>query len=171
MKFQKGHKKVGGFVKGDKHSLVTKLKMSLAKKGRPAHNKGIPASLESKIKNRIAHLGRPSPRKYSNTSIERKVEAELVKNNILYAKQAVLLGISRVDFFLPEYNTVIECDGCHWHGCPECDVSPKEWQVNKVRDKTIAQKYADLGFNFLRIWEHDIDNEKILKEEIEYIVK
>ena len=38
--FKKGHKKLGGIMKGDKMSEESKLKMSIAKLGKPSHRKG-----------------------------------------------------------------------------------------------------------------------------------
>ena len=43
---------------GKKHSKETRLKMSLAKKGKPAHNKGQKMKEESKRKMSLSHLGK-----------------------------------------------------------------------------------------------------------------
>lgn len=52
-----------------------------------------------------------------DTSIERLVENQLLFNNILYIKQfAYEFGVA--DFWLPEYNIIIECDGDYWHSLP-----------------------------------------------------
>jgi len=50
------------------------------------------------------------------------------------------------DFFLPDFNIVIECDGEYWHG----RVSQKR------RDHIKNQLYKSLGFHVIRLKEKDI---------------
>lgn len=60
--FQKGHKKGGGTCKGDKMSAASRLKMSLAKRGKPSNAKGSHhiASEEARRKMSEAHKGAKS---------------------------------------------------------------------------------------------------------------
>jgi len=54
----------------------------------------------------------------ADTKIERLVENELLFNDLLYIKQhPYKLGIA--DFWLPEINTIIMCDGDYWHHYPK----------------------------------------------------
>jgi very-short-patch-repair endonuclease len=56
--------------------------------------------------------------KKHDTDIERLIENELIRRNIPYTKQVPLLGITLVDFLLPN-DTVIYADGEFWHDKPE----------------------------------------------------
>lgn len=54
-------------------------------------------------------------------------------------------------------------DGCFWHGCPSHGTSPRSnsewWQqklsANRARDRSTEALLADLGWSFLRFWEHE----------------
>jgi DNA mismatch endonuclease (patch repair protein) len=53
--------------------------------------------------------------------------------------------------------TVIECDGCYWHGCPVCNLKKyngieERKRIDKKRTKELEKK----GFRVIRIWEHEI---------------
>ena len=85
--------------------------------------------------------------KIKDTIIELKVEAELQKRGINYQKQVRLCKGAVVDFYLPEYKMVIECDGDYWHnriGCKEKD---------EQRDKILTLN----GFDVHHFWEHEIN--------------
>lgn len=56
--------------------------------------------------------------KNKGTNIERATEAELIKRKWEYQSQVALCNIAVVDFFLPNINTVIFCDGDYWHSLP-----------------------------------------------------
>lgn len=52
-----------------------------------------------------------------DTDIERLIENQLLFQDIIYVKQLPYkYGIA--DFWLPETNTIIECDGDYWHDLP-----------------------------------------------------
>jgi G:T-mismatch repair DNA endonuclease (very short patch repair protein) len=53
--------------------------------------------------------------RHKDTKIELKVEKELKRRNINYQKQISLYPRAMVDFYLPEYRIVIQCDGDYWH--------------------------------------------------------
>jgi len=53
-----------------------------------------------------------------NTSIEIIIKSVLDSLNILYEQQYIIKGFV-VDFYLPDYNLLIECDGDYWHSRPE----------------------------------------------------
>ena len=65
------------------------------------------------------------------------------------------------DFYLPEFNVLIEIDGDFWHcnpntkyAIPEC----KTQELNIENDK-IKNKWAfDNNYKLLRFWEYDINN-------------
>ena len=56
-------------------------------------------------------------RKQHETDIEEIMKNCLIKNNIEFVKQYPIrckYGYI-VDFFIPEKNLIVECDGEHWH--------------------------------------------------------
>lgn len=84
------------------------------------------------------------------------------------------------DIVLPKYKTVIEVQGCYWHGHQNCRYShlPKSntefWKekigANVKRDKENLKKLKELGWNVIVIWEcelkpkvfHQILNDNLL---------
>ena len=65
------------------------------------------------------------------------------------------------DFYLPEYETLVEVDGDYWH------CNPRKYPrgpINEVQKKNIRNdRYKDSlakvwGFRLLRVWEYDIKN-------------
>ena len=118
--FQKGS--TNGFGKGDKHRE------------------------ESKQKNREWHIKHPN-RKYKDTKIELLIEEELKRRSINYQKQTPLCKIALVDFYLPEYRIVIQCDGDYWHS----------FAKQKEKDEKQEKILTFNGFNVYRFWEHEIN--------------
>lgn len=60
------------------------------------------------------------------------------------------------DFFLPELNIVVECDGIYWHHYPYLR------EVDKIR----TREMEECGIVVLRIWEHEavvLDSTTLLK--------
>ena len=91
-------------------------------------------------------INNPS-RVFKDTSIELKVEAELKRRNINYQKQVPLCKVAIVDFYLPEYRIVIQCDGDYWHNLPNV----------KERDEKQDRVLSFNGFNVYRFWEYEIN--------------
>jgi len=85
-----------------------------------------------------------------NTSIERAIKSVLDYLNITYEEQYIVSGFV-VDFYLPDYNLLIECDGDYWHNRPE--------QIK--RDNIRNAVFKKLGYNLLRLWEHDIKQDAL----------
>ena len=147
--FKKGHKpvwskksrlKLGNTIRGRKDSLeVRKLKSESAKKIKHKPQQGF-------------QKGHKLYTKYRETSIEIKVEQELIKRGINYQKQVPLCNIAVVDFYLPEYRIVIQCDGDYWHNLPG----------RQDRDRQQDAVLTFNGFNVCRFWEHEI-NESVEK--------
>lgn len=65
--------------------------------------------------------------------------------------------------------TLLFADGCFWHGCPTHFKMPKSntdfWrrkiEKNRARDGEVNEKLRAMGFDVLRIWEHEIKGNKI----------
>jgi len=55
--------------------------------------------------------------------------------------------VAIVDFYLPEYRIVIECDGDYWHNLPGTR------EKDEMKDKVLIFN----GFNVYRFWEHEIN--------------
>jgi len=147
-------KRMGHDSKGEKNGMFSKH-----------HTK------ESKEKNRLKHINKKSTektkrklkewainhpnRKFSNTKIEQKIAIELTKRGIYFQQNVGLCNVANVDFYLPEYRIVIECDGCYYHNClihyPEYHKDTGEADERKTKILTYN------GFNVYRFWEHDIN--------------
>jgi len=112
------------------------------------------------------------------TNIELLMYKGLIKNNYKVIQQYHIKSIGVVDFYLPKFNTVIECDGDYWHCNPKIFkanhyhrglkiVVKKEWKKDKDRIK----KLKTLGYKVLRFWGSDISNDlnkclKLIKHEV-----
>lgn len=81
------------------------------------------------------------------TSIEVKMAYELKRRGIVYIEQYNLGNKFALDFFIPEYNIVIECDGNYWHNLP--DVAR--------RDKSKNAYIKACGYSLYRFWETEIN--------------
>jgi len=64
------------------------------------------------------------------------------------------------DFYLPDYNIIIEVDGDFWHCNPiKFPEAFYETQKNNlIKDSIKTQWAADNGYKLLRFWENDINN-------------
>jgi very-short-patch-repair endonuclease len=85
-----------------------------------------------------------------STSIERAIKSVLDYLNITYEEQYIVSGFI-ADFYLPDYNLIIECDGDYWHNRPE--------QI--IKDKRKNAVYKRFGYSLLRLWEHDIKQDAL----------
>jgi very-short-patch-repair endonuclease/endogenous inhibitor of DNA gyrase (YacG/DUF329 family) len=79
------------------------------------------------------------------TSIEVAVKRVLIELDILFVEQKQI-GHWLADFYLPEYNLVLECDGDYWHSLP------KQIEKDARRDKWMKSK----GYSILRLPENKI---------------
>lgn len=104
---------------------------------------------------RTRNINHPS-KKFSNTKIERKIAVELTKRNITFRQNIGIKNIKNVDFFLTDYNTVIECDGCYWHACQPCGFT-KYYQDALACDAQNTTLLKNNGFDVYRFWEHEIN--------------
>ena len=116
------------------------------------------ASKETRKKMSIFHITNPN-RKFKDTNIEIKMESGLKKKKILYEKQKSLHGVAIVDFYLPESNIAIQCDGCFWHNCP---IHYPDYHLD-AKNRSLKQDLAlnSYGITIYRFWEHEI-NENVL---------
>lgn len=73
------------------------------------------------------------------------------------------LARRRVDIVFVGPRVAVFVDGCFWHGCPEHSVQPKAnaawWRekiaANRRRDADTDAALTRLGWNVIRVWEHE----------------
>lgn len=83
-----------------------------------------------------------------------------------------LLG--KPDIIFPKRKIAVFIDGCFWHKCPKCFIKPatnkkfweKKIESNVKRDRIVNAELRRKGWKVLRIWEHEMRNEKIIKQKI-----
>lgn len=72
-----------------------------------------------------------------------------------------------VDIVLPGGRVAVFVDGCFWHSCPKHKTLPKSnrvWWQEKLRANVLRDRESDrilrkLGWEVVRIWQHDDFNE------------
>lgn len=82
--------------------------------------------------------------------------------------------IGKPDIVFSKRRIAIFIDGCFWHKCPKCFIKPetnksfwnKKIRLNKKRDNIVTKELKDKDWKVIRIWEHEIRNEKIIKRKI-----
>lgn len=68
------------------------------------------------------------------------------------------------DFVFQQERVALFVDGCFWHGCPiHCrrPISNRSYWLQKItrnqkRDVAIQKKLREMGWQVLRIWEHEL---------------
>jgi very-short-patch-repair endonuclease len=80
------------------------------------------------------------------TSIERLIYDELEERDIPFEKQVVINSKFKVDVYLSQQKTVIECDGDYWHTLPKV----------VARDKAKNAYLTKCGYKVFHFWEHEI---------------
>ena len=68
------------------------------------------------------------------------------------------------DFLFRRNRLALFVDGCFWHGCPKhCKIPAgnrafwkKKFAANKARDRRVNRELRRLGWQVVRIWEHDL---------------
>ena len=156
---------------GKKHSKATKQKIKDKRKKQSSPFKGKThteqakrimskkaterkPSEETKLKQKRWQLNNPNKR-FSNTKIEQKIAKELDRIQISYKQNINLSNICNVDFYLPEYNIVIECDGCFYHNCKKHH--PDNYKNNRKSDIRKTRELSKAGYKVFRFWEHEIN--------------
>lgn len=102
---------------------------------------------------------------------QRGTKAEIELRRLLHARglryrvQVPLLVKPRrvADIVFPRAKIAVFVDGCFWHGCPEHASWPKSnagfWrdkiETNRLRDTDTDQRLETLGWQVVRIWEHE----------------
>lgn len=61
------------------------------------------------------------------------------------------------DFYLPDWNLLIDLNGCFWHGCSICYEHHHIQDRVKKNDSEKESIAKEAGYQLLKIWEHDKD--------------
>jgi len=120
---------------------------------------GRSGSRENKVKayRKALESGKLFNRKNTDTKPELAVKAkldELVAMGFIsgYAHPFNLNNKFFVDFYVPDLNTIIEVDGCYWHGCEQCDFPGRKKGGDKGRNAYILA----CGYKLEIIKEHEL---------------
>ena len=90
------------------------------------------------------------------TNIEKVVRDILLSLNINF-KREYKIGNYPVDFYLPDYNLTIQCDGCYHHGHKGCSKTIKPRHIfQRFRDKACIAYHRYNKINIIRLSGCDI---------------
>lgn len=103
-------------------------------------------------------------RSKGNRSTEWRLRPFLVKAGIRGWKVQALGLPGKPDFIFCKERIAVYVDGCFWHGCSKCCRLPqsnrKYWIAkitrNKKRDKENIRRIIALGWQAVRLWEHEL---------------
>jgi len=104
-------------------------------------------------------MTRRSSTYYSDTDIELIIKDILDKHNVHYVKNdREQIGPKELDFYLPEYNLAIECNGLYWHSSHNMTSVDCHYQKFKMCD--------DKNIQLLQFWCNDIKQKYNIVESI-----
>jgi DNA mismatch endonuclease (patch repair protein) len=112
-------------------------------------------------------------RSKGNKSTELRLVAILREHRVSGWRRNMELP-GRPDFVFRKHRLAVFVDGCFWHGCPLHCRMPKSrieyWKPkiarNKKRDKVVQSTLRASGWRVLRIWEHELSDNKRVAEMI-----
>ena len=108
----------------------------------------------------IGKLTLSSNKKKKDTKIEIIVKNALEKMGIIFSKNYPYNRFV-FNFYLPDYNFVIECQGDYWHGNSDYFNILNEVQIKNIKRDEIKKNYLDNNnFNYLFLWENEIHKNK-----------
>jgi len=90
-----------------------------------------------------------------DTRIELFVVAFLSKASIEF-EHPYQAGPFNVDFYIPAINTILEVNGCYWHGCEQCGFNDEKARERRLGDKRRYGALAKQGYKIRKVWEHEI---------------
>jgi len=108
-----------------------------------------------------------------------RVEAALVDAGIKGWIKHPRHVVGRPDFWFGHSRTALFVDGCFWHACPRCGRLPKTnvdfWRekidANRRRDQRVRRALRGQGNHVLRVWEHELADEKWLARVTRFLRK
>ncbi|HEY0828127.1 MAG TPA: very short patch repair endonuclease [Bacilli bacterium] len=101
-----------------------------------------------------------------HTKLEDRITKELWHYGIRFRKNVRNLR-GTPDIAIIKYKVVIFIDSCFWHACKSHGHIPKsnsDFWINKfnknlTRDIVITNHYKNIGWNIIRIWEHEVQED------------
>ena len=106
--------------------------------------------------------------KVKRSQLEYKFETLLDLLEIKYTHSFYIPSIKKIyDFYLLDYNILIEIDGDFWHCNPIKFPTPtcKTQEINIINDEFKNNWAQENGYKLLRFWEDDINNNiKLVKQ-------
>jgi DNA mismatch endonuclease (patch repair protein) len=101
-----------------------------------------------------------------DSKIEVEFRKALWRYNARYRKNVSGMR-GKPDLVFRKQKLVIFIDSCFWHNCPIHGHVPKSnvkfWEEklnrNQQRDKKINKYYQSSGWEIIRIWEHDLEED------------
>ena len=148
--------------KGYRPTEETKLKTSKSLKGHITSSE-TKKKISKSHKKLIQELGYvPGSGKSRNTKPELKAELILQKYNLNYKKQFRINYLNTVrlyDFYLPDYNILLEIDGTYWHskGIKDKDITNQTLKEQRQNDCIKDKLAQDNGYTLIRIWSDELD--------------
>lgn len=89
------------------------------------------------------------------TGFEKKVYGILDELDIPFVKEKTV-GRCHADISIGKH-TLIECQGCYFHGCKKCFPKPSDRQKEAIsKDARRFWFFDSLGFKLIEIWECDL---------------
>jgi DNA mismatch endonuclease (patch repair protein) len=105
----------------------------------------------------------------SGTIPELELRRLLHAGGLRYRVAFPVPGLRRrtIDVAFTRARVAVFVDGCFWHSCPHHATSPKanaDWwarklEANRARDAATTQHLVAMGWEVLRIWEHESPSE------------
>lgn len=101
---------------------------------------------------------RKANRKRKRSSLEVEVYGWLEEDKIPFRKEATI-GRCHVDVLFPP-RTIIELNGCYWHGCMICNRDLSHTQkLAQIKDARRYAFFRNRGYDVVVIWECEVDKE------------
>ncbi|ARK20130.1 endonuclease domain-containing protein [Sporosarcina ureae] len=141
-------------------NIISKTAKTRKKNGTPSWNSGkIGIYTEETIeKIRASTLKQLANHSFQKTKIEKVMEAFLISLEVNY-EYSFILDKRQFDFFLKDYNLIIECDGDYWHANPKFYPKPANWQLERIEIDLLKDEIVKRnGYQIKRFWEDDILN-------------
>jgi len=113
-----------------------------------------------------------------NQETEMALLAILRKNGIVgWRRNAKVSG--KPDFIFPRNRVAVFVDGCFWHKCSKhfrLPASNKAYWSGKIarnvrRDREVTQSLKTAGWKVLRLWQHELRDEKKVVRRVRLAVK
>lgn len=113
-------------------------------------------SEETRRRMSVSAVRRVVKAKLATSRLEDVVSKHLDNLSIAYRRQYILPSAPWFswDFYLPESKTLIEVDGCYWHGCDQCKYPGMK--SNRKADKAKNTYVNNHGLKLIRLREHDV---------------